>query len=185
MKLIVGLGNPGRSYAMHRHNVGFRVIDLLAERTGISLAKRSFGAFVGKGVVAGEAALLAKPQTYMNLSGDAVGPLLGYYRLGREELIVAHDDLDLALGAIKISRGAGDGGHNGVHSIIGAVGGKDFTRVRMGIGRPPERIDAADYVLQRFGAEEEAAAEELVVRSADAVELLIREGLVRTQQEYH
>ena len=185
MKLIAGLGNPGRSHARQRHNVGFQVIDLLGQRHDIVVEKRSFGALVGKGVIEGEAVLLVKPQTFMNLSGDSVQPILGYYRLGVEDLIVVHDDLDLDVGSIKVMTGAGAGGHNGVRSIIERLSGKDFCRVRAGIGRPPLKWDPADYVLTRFSDAEREAAEALVEQSADAVEMLIREGIGATQQKYH
>ncbi len=185
MKLIAGLGNPGRAHVGQRHNVGFCVIDLLGERHDIVIEKRSFGAFVGKGVIGGEAVLLVKPQTFMNLSGESVQPILGYYRLDMKDLVVVHDDLDLELGSIKVVTGAGAGGHNGVRSIIGRLGGKDFCRVRSGVGRPPAKWDPANYVLTRFSETEREDAVELIDRSADAVEMFIREGLTATQQKYH
>jgi peptidyl-tRNA hydrolase, PTH1 family len=185
VKLIAGLGNPGRTYAKQRHNVGFQVIDLLAQRHDISVEKRSFGALVGKGVIEGEAVLLVKPQTFMNLSGESVQPILGYYRLSMEELIVVHDDLDLDVGSIKIVTGAGAGGHNGVRSIIQRLSGKDFCRVRSGIGRPPKGWDPADYVLTKFSESEKDVAKTLVEQSADVVEMLIKEGINATQQKYH
>jgi len=185
VKLIAGLGNPGRVHLGQRHNVGFCVIDLLGERHDIIIEKRSFGALVGKGVIEGEAVLLVKPQTFMNLSGESVQPILGYYRLGVEDLVVVHDDLDLELGSIKVMTGAGAGGHNGVRSIIGRLSSKDFCRVRSGVGRPPSKWDPANYVLTRFSEAEQNDAAELVERSADVVEMFIREGLIATQQKYH
>jgi PTH1 family peptidyl-tRNA hydrolase len=186
VKLIVGLGNPGRSYSKHRHNVGFRVVDLLGERHGISIDKRSFGALVGTGSIHGQEVLLAKPQTFMNLSGDAVAPLVGYYKLEPEHLIVVHDDIDLDLGVLKIVKGAGDGGHNGVRSIIGALGSKEFYRVRVGIGRSPPGVDPADYVLAPFDERGEAGdAASSIERAGEAVETLIKEGLSEAQQRYH
>lgn len=183
MKIIVGLGNPGRSYSRHRHNVGFMAIDVLGGRHGIEIAKRSFGSLVGSGSVAGEAVLLAKPLTYMNLSGDSVAPLLRYYRLEPDQLIVVHDDLDLEFGKLKLVRSAGHGGHNGVRSIIETIGSNDFFRVRVGIGRPSPEEDAAGYVLKSF--DDEKAAKALVDRAADAAEAIISLGLSAAQQKFH
>jgi len=185
VKLIVGLGNPGKSYAAHRHNVGFGVIDLMADRLGIEVKQRSFGALTGKGELERERIILAKPQTFMNLSGDAACPLLRYYKLPDEELIVIHDDIDIELGRLKIARGAGHGGHNGVRSIVEALGDNDFYRVRMGIGRPTGKMDAADYVLRAFDEDETATAEKMIINAADAVGVLITEGLEAAQQRYH
>lgn len=185
MKLIVGLGNPGKLYEGHRHNIGFSVVDVLGKRHGIEIKKRSFGALVGSGAIGKEAVILAKPQTFMNVSGDAVGPLIRYYKLGPEDLIVVHDDLDINLGNLKIPLGAGHGGHNGVKSIMDAVGSGDFFRVRVGIGRPPAVMDAVDYVLQNFAADERALAEGATESAADAVEFLIEKGLAAAQQKYH
>lgn len=185
MKLIAGLGNPGRSYARHRHNIGFLVLDALAGRHGIAIRRRSFGSLIGNGVIGDEAALLAKPQTFMNLSGDSIAPLLGYYRLSPENLVVVHDDIDLNFGQLKITRGAGHGGHNGVSSVIEALGDKDFFRVRVGVGRPPEGTDGADYVLSPFEDAEIGEVGKMIERSADAIEMLIEEGLEAAQQKYH
>lgn len=185
MKLIAGLGNPGRLYASHRHNVGFCVVDLISERLKVEITKRMFGAFVGKCKIAGEDVMLAKPQTFMNLSGDAVAPLLGYYKIEVGELIVIHDDVDIDLGRMKIARGQGHGGHNGVKSIAESLGDSGFYRVRMGVGRPPEFMDTANYVLQPFSREEAAIAKKLVADAADAVEMLLEAGLEKTQMRYH
>lgn len=183
--MIAGLGNPGREYARHRHNVGFMALEELGGRYGIEMRRRAFGALVGSGAIEGEAVLLAQPQTFMNVSGDAVAPLLGYYKLSPGDLIVVHDDLDIDLGRLKIARGAGHGGHNGIRSIIEALGTNEFLRVRAGIGRPPEGVDPASYVLHDFGPEEQEAARELVAAGADAVALLIAKGLAAAQQRYH
>ncbi|MFA5811589.1 MAG: aminoacyl-tRNA hydrolase [bacterium] len=185
MKLIAGLGNPGRTYARHRHNVGFLTLDELARRHGIEMRKRSFGALIGSGSIDGESVLLAKPETYMNLSGESVGPLLGYYRLGADSLIVVHDDLDIDLGRMKLARAAGHGGHNGVRSIMETTGTGDFTRVRIGIGRPPVGMDGANYVLAPFTEQEQETISEAIMRAADAVEMIISEGLAKAQQKYH
>ncbi|HPQ80531.1 MAG TPA: aminoacyl-tRNA hydrolase [bacterium] len=183
--MIAGLGNPGREYSRHRHNIGFMVLRELASRHGIEAKRRSFGAHVGSGVIRGEAVILAMPLTFMNCSGDSVAPLIGYYKLSPGDLVVIHDDLDLELGRIKLARGAGHGGHNGIRSIIDALGTNDFLRVRAGIGRPPERMDPASYVLHAFDAGEEDAAGKLVSEAADAVEILLEEGLEAAMRRCH
>ncbi|MFH0799643.1 MAG: aminoacyl-tRNA hydrolase [Pseudomonadota bacterium] len=183
--MIAGLGNPGRSYARHRHNAGFMVLDLLGRRHGIEISRKSFGALVGSGAIGGEAVILAKPQTFMNLSGDSVAPLLRYYRLGKEDLIVVHDDLDIDVGKLKLSQGAGHGGHNGIRSIFENIGASDFSRVRVGIGRPPAGMDGASYVLHPFGEEEAGDVEDAMALAADSVEMLVAKGLAAAQQKYH
>lgn len=185
MKLIVGLGNPGRSYEANRHNIGFRVIDLLAGRHGIDVSKRSFGALVGSGSIGGTGVLLVKPQTFMNLSGDAVMPIVGFYKLPLDQMIAVHDDIDIDLGRMKLAIGAGHGGHNGIRSIIDALGENEFLRVRVGVGRPPAGMDAADYVLHDFDNLEIEVAERMICEAADATEMLIREGLLAAQQKHH
>jgi len=185
VKLIVGLGNPGRKYASHRHNVGFRSVDLLAEELDVEVGKRSFGALVGQGSLKGEKVLLAKPQTFMNLSGDAVQPLLGYYKLSHEDLIVVHDDVDIELGKLKLAYEAGHGGHNGIRSIIDNLGGNDFYRVRLGVGRPPGLIDTADYVLHPFSDDELETSNNLVKDGSEAIKILIEKGLKEAQQKFH
>ena len=170
MKLLAGLGNPGRSYSRHRHNAGFFVLDEIAARHGIKMARRSFGAVTGSGAVAGESVLLAKPMQYMNLSGESIKSLLGYYKLGVESLIVVHDDIDIEAGRIK---------------IIENLGSKDFVRVRVGVGRPPEGIDGADYVLTPFLEEERGTMAEAFSNAAEAVEIILKDGLLEAQQRYH
>lgn len=185
MKLIVGLGNPGRTYARHRHNIGFMVADLLSKRHGIALKKKLFDATVGKGEIAGVEAMLVKPQTFMNRAGYAVGPLLGYYKCALHDMIVVHDDIDLDLGRIKIVIGAGHGGHNGVRSIIEELGVSEFYRLRLGVGRPPTVMDPAAYVLEPFAKEERSTVEAFIARAADAVEDWLTMKLVDVQQKYH
>lgn len=185
MKLIAGLGNPGRSYSRHRHNAGFLVIDQLAQRHGMNVSKRSFGALTASGIIAGESVLLAKPQTYMNLSGESVVSLLRYYKLEADSLIVVHDDIDIDCGRIKLAKNAGSAGHNGVSSIIEALGHKDFIRVRVGVGRPPEEMDGADYVLSPIPASEEEIMAKAFAQASSAIEMIISEGLTKAQQEYH
>lgn len=185
MKLIVGLGNPGRRYAKHRHNIGFWVIDQIAKQYDISVKTRAFGAKIGKGVFNNEPVILAKPQKFMNLSGIVVAPLLGYYKCSLKDLIVIHDDIDLGVGRMKLALGSGHGGHNGVRSIIEELGSPDFYRVRIGVGRPPEDVDSADYVLHPFSKGESEDAQKVTAQAAEAVEILIKKGLTEAQQKYH
>lgn len=190
MWLVVGLGNPGKEYRNNRHNVGFMVADVLARRTGASLARH-------KRVVAevGEARLgvgvdaprlvVAKPMTYMNLSGGPVVALSRYCKIPPERIIAVHDDLDLPYGCLRAKRGGGEGGHNGLRSISQALSTKDYLRVRFGIGRPPGRQDPADYVLSDFSAAERKDLDYLVDRATDMVESIIVKGLEWTQNAYH
>ncbi len=182
-RLIVGLGNPGKKYQNHRHNVGFQVLDELAKRERIRLWRRSCSAQVGRGNLAGQSVVLAKPQTFMNRSGDAVAPLLKRYGCAPESLIVVHDDLDLSEGRIKLKQGGGHGGHNGLRSIIEQCGSADFIRVRVGIGRPEGDEDPADYVLRNFSRWVDARA--WIEAAADMVESLLQDGLSETMNRYH
>jgi len=147
--------------------------------------KRKFDAVTGKGIVNGADVMLAKPQTYMNLSGYSVGPLFGYFKCTPQDLIVVHDDIDLELGRLKLALGAGHGGHNGVRSIMDELGFSDFYRIRVGVGRPPAELDPADYVLQPFAESEKNAAEAAVSLAADAVEELLVQPLKEVQQRFH
>jgi len=160
-------------------------VEEIAREHGIGMGKRSFGAITGSGAVAGESVLLAKPLQYMNLSGESIKSLLGYYKLGVESLIIVHDDIDIEVGRIKIMKGAGHGGHNGVRSIIENLDTKEFVRVRVGVGRPPEGVDGADYVLTPFLEEERGVMTEAFKAAADAVEMILKEGITVAQQKYH
>lgn len=184
--LVVGLGNPGPEYAGTRHNVGFLVADLLAARTGarFSVHKRS-NSDVAQGRLAGRPVTVAKPRTYMNVSGGPVAGLVRYFSVPAEEIVVVHDDLDLAFGVVRLKRGGGEGGHNGLRSISRSVGTKDYLRVRFGIGRPPGRQDPADYVLKRFSAVERKDLEFAVDLAADATEALLEHGLEPAQNRFH
>jgi PTH1 family peptidyl-tRNA hydrolase len=175
--LIVGLGNPGREYVENRHNVGFDCVDLLAEKYGIALNKSQHKARLGMGQVAGRRAILAKPQTYVNSSGEAVGAIARYYKVVPEDVLVIYDDLDLPQGTIRLRPGGSSGGHNGIKSIIEHLGTQAFPRVRIGIGRPPGRMEPKDYVLQDFTAAERGAMAEVYDRVVAAVETFIREGI--------
>ena len=184
--LVVGLGNPGQEYAETRHNVGVRVVELLAARAGGGrFSKHKSTADVLEGRLAGRRAVLAVPRTYMNVSGGPVAGLLRYYGVAPEDLVVVHDDLDLGFGVVRLKQGGGEGGHNGLRSISGAIGTKDYLRVRFGIGRPPGRQDPADFVLKRFSGAERKELEFAVDLAADAAEALLRDGLEPAQNRFH
>jgi len=186
LKLIVGLGNPGREYAATRHNVGFMVIDNLAQKLGLDIKKTMFKTLVGQAQIDSEKVVLAKPQTYMNLSGGAVGALSRYYRLTAADLIIIYDDMDLPLGKLRIRSGGGSGGHKGMQSIIEALGNDIITRVRIGIGRPAEPgFDGADYVLGRISGEDAKVIEHSIALAVEAVYCLVRHGVERAMNEYN
>jgi PTH1 family peptidyl-tRNA hydrolase len=176
LRIIVGLGNPGARYAATRHNIGWVVVDAVALKCRAKVTKSACRALIGFGRAAGREVLLAKPQTFMNLSGESVAGLLKYTGADHSGLIVVHDDLDLPLGGIRIRKSGGDGGHNGVSSLITELGTGAFVRVRIGIGRPPLGVDPAEYVLTPFGQEELEVVEEAVGRAAEAVITIIAEG---------
>ena len=181
--LVVGLGNPGPEYADTRHNVGFRVVELLAARAGGGrFSRHKSNADVLEGRLAGRRVVLAKPRTYMNVSGGPVAGLVRYYG---GELVVVHDDLDLGFGVVRLKQGGGEGGHNGLRSISTSLGTKDYLRVRFGIGRPPGRQDPADFVLKRFSATERKDLDFAVDLAADATEALLADGLEPTQNRFH
>jgi PTH1 family peptidyl-tRNA hydrolase len=183
--LIVGLGNPGREYAHNRHNVGFDCIDLLAERYHISLDKRQHKAKLGMGQVAGSPAILAKPQTYVNSSGEAVGPIARYYKIPPRDVLVIYDDLDLPQGTIRVRPSGSSGGHNGIRSIIDQLGTQGFPRIRVGIGRPPGRMEPKDYVLQDFYPSEREVMTDVYERVIGAVETFVQEGVRETMNLYN
>lgn len=185
MKLIVGLGNPGRKYEGTRHNVGFEVVDLLARRHGAEwdAAPRGIEALVARWRMADT--VLVKPLTYMNLSGGAVVPLLQFYKIEPVDLLVLVDEVHLDLGRLRIRRSGSAGGHNGLKSLIGSLGSQDFARLRIGVGRGDGRRDLADHVLAKFDAEERTIVAEMVDRSADAVELFIAEGIGPVMNRYN
>jgi PTH1 family peptidyl-tRNA hydrolase len=183
--LIVGLGNPGARYAATPHNLGFMVVDYLADHQDISLAKKTMEAHWGKGHLDGNAVVLAQPQTYMNVSGRAVAQLLRFFDLTPQNLVVIHDDLDVPGGRLKLSLGGGAGGHRGVLSIAEILKTQEFYRVKMGIGRPPAVMAAEDYVLKPFPREDWEAVASLVERAAQAVVILITKGLTAAQNQFH
>lgn len=183
MKLIVGLGNPGRQYASTRHNVGFMVIDRLARELNVAVTKKMFNSLVGQGLIDREKIVLAMPQTYMNLSGQAVGPLLNWHKLDPSDLVVIYDDLDLTAGSLRIRPSGGAGGHKGMQSIIAVLGTENFTRVRVGIGRPEiVEMETVDYVLSRLAPGE---MEEALKSAAVAVMCIVRDGLEKAMNLYN
>ena len=184
--LVVGLGNPGPRYETTRHNLGFLVADILADRigSGFKVHKRS-GAEVATGRLGGRSIVLAKPRVYMNESGRQVGPLANFYSVAPADVIAIHDELDIDFGRIRLKLGGGEGGHNGLRSVASALGTKDFQRVRIGIGRPPGRKDPATYVLENFSAAERQEVGTIYEQAADATELLIQLGLESAQNTVH
>jgi PTH1 family peptidyl-tRNA hydrolase len=183
--LIAGLGNPGEQYARNRHNLGFLVADELAERSGVSFKRDRSRAQVATGRLAGVPVILAKPMTFMNLSGRPVAALRAFYKVPGDRIVVIHDELDIPFDTIRLKLGGGDNGHNGLRSVTTALGSRDYYRVRIGIGRPPGRMDPADFVLRDFSAAEREALPVLLSRSADAAEVLLQRGLAAAQNEYH
>ncbi|MFC9998840.1 aminoacyl-tRNA hydrolase [Nocardia sp. NPDC127526] len=184
--LVVGLGNPGTEYERTRHNVGFMVADVLAERVGgrFTVHKKS-GADLLEARLDGRKVLIAKPRSYMNLSGRPVAALAKFFSVPASDIIAVHDELDLPFGTIRLKQGGGEGGHNGLRSMSQALTTKDYLRVRFGIGRPPGRQDPADYVLKPFAAPERKELPVIVEQAADAVELLLRVGLEPAQNQLH
>lgn len=185
MYLIVGLGNPGREYRATRHNAGFMVVDALAQAWQIRMARVQAKAIIGSGVFSGQKVVLAKPQTYMNLSGESVMALMRFYKTPADHLLVVHDDLDLPPGTLRLRPGGGAGGQKGVASIIQRLGGQDFARLRIGIGRPPGQMEAATYVLEDFTAAEQELMKLVLVRAVLAVETFVSEGLEMAMNRYN
>lgn len=181
--LLAGLGNPGTKYEYTRHNIGFQVIELLARRAGIRVNRREMQALVGQGVLCGRRVILVKPQTYMNASGEAVGPLARRYDIAMDSLLAIVDDMDLPLGKIRLRVSGSSGGHNGLKSLIARLGSEDFPRLRVGIGRPA--TGAINYVTSVFGKEELLLWSETVQTAADAVECFIAEGILEAMNRYN
>jgi PTH1 family peptidyl-tRNA hydrolase len=185
VKLVVGLGNPGRKYERTRHNLGFFIIDQIARQNQVALEKELCDALVGEWWTEAQGTLLVKPQSYMNRSGESVTGLLDHFGSTPDDLIVIHDDLDLAFGRIRIRPGGGAGGHRGVLSIMDSLGDAQFYRVRVGIGRPPDGIDPTDFVLEPFTPEELGQLHKVVSRAAEAVVTLLREGGKRAMEQFN
>ncbi len=183
--LVVGLGNPGPSYAGNRHNAGFMVADLLADRMGGKFKAHKGRADLVEGRLAGERVILAKPKCYMNLSGGPVASLRDFFKVPVEHIVVIHDELDIPWAALRLKRGGGDNGHNGLKSLTQSLGSKDYLRVRFGVGRPPGRQDPADFVLKDFSGAERKELPFHVDRAADAVEALLTGTLEAAQNTFH
>jgi peptidyl-tRNA hydrolase, PTH1 family len=183
--LLIGLGNPGREHRDNRHNVGFMLIDRLAVRLNARGMKMQSKAIITSAVFEDHKLLLAKPQTYMNLSGESVQGLLRFYKLPMENLLVAHDDLDLPFGTLRVRPGGGPGGQRGMASAIERLGTKDFARLRIGISRPPGRMDPAAYVLQNFSRDEMEGLSGILDRAADAALTFVGEGLDKTMNKFN
>lgn len=176
MFLLVGLGNPGARYERTRHNVGFDVVELLADLHGIRIADKRFRARLGSGRIGEHKVWCVLPQTFMNVSGDSVGPMRGFYKVGLDEIVVVHDDLDLPFGAVKVKQGGGHGGHNGLRDLVKKLGGNGFVRVRVGVGRPEGPMGPADWVLARWTPEQGKEVPQILERAADAVEAVLELG---------
>lgn len=185
LSLVVGLGNPGPQYAGNRHNVGFLVLDELAARMGGKFKAHKSGADVLEGRLAGGRAVLAKPRSFMNVSGGPVAGAARFYKLEPAAIVVVHDELDLPFGTVRLKLGGGENGHNGLRSISKSLGTRDYYRVRFGVGRPPGRMDPADYVLRDFAAAERKELAFELDRCADAVEALLAHGLETAQNSFH
>jgi PTH1 family peptidyl-tRNA hydrolase len=190
--LVVGLGNPGPGYAGNRHNVGQMVLDELASRVGVGFRSHKARAAVAEGRLGvlpggrpGPRVVLAKPGSYMNVSGGPVAGLAQFFKVDPLDVVVVHDELDLPFGTVRLKRGGGEGGHNGLRDVSKALGTRDYVRVRVGIGRPPGRMDPADFVLRDFSTAERKELPFLVADAADAVELVVTEGLERAQLKVH
>lgn len=183
--LVVGLGNPGPSYAKNRHNAGAMVVDVLADRMGARLKSHKSRADVAEGRLAGHRLVLARPRSFMNESGGPVAGLSAFFRIPADRLVVIHDELDIPFGNVRLKVGGGDGGHNGLRSLRRSLGTGDYVRVRLGVGRPPGRVDPADFVLRDFSPSERTELPLLLERAADAVECLLGEGLDGAQNRFH
>lgn len=183
MKLVVGLGNPGEEYARTRHNVGFVVADRLAQLAGASFSAKKFAAELAEARLGPERVWIMKPQTYMNHSGEAVGAALRFWKLGLDDLVVVHDDLELDPYRVQLKVGGGHGGHNGVKSVNAHVGSPEYARVRVGVGRPPPRMDPADYVLGKFAKGEDAELDLCVEQAVEATRLAVELGAAKAMNQ--
>ena len=185
MKLLVGLGNPGRKYGATRHNIGFMIVDAVARLIELEISKEKFSSFFGIGKINENDVCIIKPQTFMNVSGHAVAEFAHYYKLEVENVLVVHDDMDMELGKLKIVKDSGAGGHNGVASIIDNLGTKSFWRLKIGIGRPQVEIDPSDHVLMKFSKGEREIVREILKTSSDAVMSFFKDGAEKAMQRYN
>ncbi|MDZ4770320.1 MAG: aminoacyl-tRNA hydrolase [Chloroflexota bacterium] len=183
--LIVGLGNPGARYDNTRHNIGWMALDRLAKRHGLALSKIEHKAQTASGTIGGVKAILAKPMTFMNLSGDSVVPLANFYKITPDRIVILHDDLDIPFGTLRIRKTGSSGGQRGVRHIIERLGTQEIPRMRMGIGRPPGRIDPSDFVMMPFKGDDAITALEVMDRTCDAVELWLKAGMDAAMNRYN
>jgi len=183
--IVIGLGNPGSKYDNTKHNVGFNVIDLLADRFKIKVNKLKFKALSGDGIIEGERVLLVKPQTFMNLSGESVREIIDWYKATLNNIIIVYDDVDLPLGKIRVRPKGSSGTHNGMKSVVYQIQSDDFPRVRIGVGRPPEEWDLADYVLSKFSSEERKIINGSVSLAGDSVIEIIKSGVESAMNRYN
>ncbi len=184
MKIIVGLGNPGISYRMTRHNIGFLAVDRLAKVNRTSIRSKRFKSLFGTGWIDSQQAVFVKPMTFMNRSGEAVRGAVDFFGSTTEDLLVLHDDLDLPFGRLRFKQRGGDGGHQGVRSIIERMGCNNFLRLKIGIGRPPQGMDPADYVLHTFDTDEQSELDQILSQAADAVKVMFVEGLEKAMNQF-
>lgn len=185
MKLLVGLGNPGSRYANTRHNIGFMVLDKIAAEAGITISKKQNQSHLGQGIWLGQKVLLAKPQTYMNNSGEAVLELINYYQDGLTDLIVIHDDLDLDFGRIRFKQGGGTGGHNGLKSITRLLNSSDYDRLKVGIGRNPDFMKVESYVLSEFSTEEKKLLPVILTWAVQGIDTWVQKGITEAMNGYN
>jgi PTH1 family peptidyl-tRNA hydrolase len=185
LKLLVGLGNPGPEYARTRHNVGFLVADEVARMAGAGFTLRKFGAEIAEAAMGGERVWIVKPQTFMNHSGEAVGSAMRFWKASAEDLVVVHDDLELDAFRVQVKVGGGHAGHNGLRSVNAHVGTPEYARVRVGVGRPPERVDPADWVLGRFPRAEDREVLDVVERGAAAARAVVADGAAKAMNEFN
>lgn len=185
MYIIAGLGNPGRQYDHTRHNVGFDVIDILADRMGIHVEEKKLKGLWGKGMLAGEKVILLKPQTFMNLSGESIRAAADFYKVPADQILVIHDDIDLEPGQLRIRGKGSAGGHNGLKNIIAHLGTQEFPRIKVGVGAKPRGMDLADYVLGHFSKEESVQMEQAFSDAADAAELFLAEGIEKAMNRFN
>ena len=184
--MLVGLGNPGREYRRNRHNVGFMALEEIARRANIELRTRKFSASMGQGTFAGRKAVLLMPETFMNLSGDSVQPAMAFFKVAKEDVVVLHDEIDMAFGKLQVKEGGGHGGHNGLRSIAGRVGSTEFVRIRIGVGRPQIlNVPVADHVLSDFYGEETRALQDILWKVYDAAELIVRSGVKVAMNQFN
>ena len=185
MHVVVGLGNPGKRYEGTRHNIGAEVVEFMARHHGIPLKEKKFKAHFGRGKLATESAMLVCPQTFMNLSGDSVGPLVGFYKLSPDVVVVIHDDLDLPLGSVRVKSGGGHGGHNGLRDLVQKLGGANFQRVRVGIDRPQGPMATSDWVLARWGSSQQELVRRIQERAAEATLAIVQQGAATAMNQFN